>query len=196
MGTTTQTFVAVVEINPWVGLDEVQTVHSGVPRGEVRFSVINGVVSVPTAGDDGIIEIDCQFPQNFAYAYGEMSMKIAEDTGLTTNNWQNNGQILTISSSPRPTAKQQAFHNLQSPGEIMKLEGRSAEKIYAPVANTQLTYKADRNGANVEVKITVGNPTEDHGAALVNFFARYFMYDVEQANHYQVNAPTLVRSTH
>lgn len=193
MGTTTVVLTPEVSINQWSGVDANVRAASQVPRGEVRFTLINGVIPAPAAGNDGVVTIDCQFPQNFAYVFGEMTLKI---DSLLNNLWQNHGQILMLSSSPRATAAQQTFNTIQSPGSYMQLEGRSGEKIWTPVGNSQLTYKADRNGANVSMSVQIGNPTEDHEAATANFFARFFIYDLEQANHYQVNSPTLVRATH
>lgn len=193
MPTTTQTINPVMSLNQWAGLSDPRRDKSIVPRGEVRFTSIAEDVTIPTAGEDGILQIVCVFPQNFAFVFGELSMKLAVGIG-DANTFEDCGQILIVSSLPRTEAGQQTFTEIKSDGNCLALIARGPQKVYSPVAMSAMTYLPDRSGSNVEMHVTIGNATTDFDAGVLDFFARFYMFDVEQAHHFEVNTPSLVRS--
>lgn len=188
-------FVPEAQLFPYEGIGPIIRAQSAVPRAEVWFNVIAGVVPVSEADEDRRVSVTCVLPRNYAYAIAETSMRMANDTVDTANTWDDACEFsMQNVDSASETITQRSFAAGESPGQYFKLIGFGGHKVWY---FRNLTDKIFRSPVGSQTNIrSITHITDETLAGVVatfEFAARFYQYDVRQANHYAVNSPILIR---
>lgn len=182
-----------VNIDPVIfgfsGLGGMIQPQTEVPRGEVVYSTTNEAVTVGT-GDGQFLEIICNLPRNFAYVLMEIHLGI---TGVGVDDWD---EVALAALVDTKTPNGRSF-NLQMQGTSNGLGHRlpgsnfSFRRLYTFEDYAKVLVQGSAARLNVDLA-NDGLGDLDQVAAF-EFYARFLMYDIDQAHHYQVNTPTPVR---
>jgi hypothetical protein len=192
MATTTLTFTPAARSFPYSGLVLPQFDR---PRAEISFLLTNEAVAAAGVGDDRILQVICLLPPNSGYVLAETFCEISTDTVDTINTWHENARY-TIRNATMASNETQAAHLLcrgNTETDMGKVQGQGALKLYdCPPA--KMVFKEQPNlGEQVRAVFEVSNPTDAGGAGTINFFSRFYQFDVEQTLHTAVNSPLLTR---
>lgn len=191
MAITKSTFTPDPVIIPWTTVaDPAQTIA---PRAEVVFPVNGETITAGGAGNEQQARIICNLPQNFAYALMDINMGIFLAAAGTCN-WD-----AQVGALMRP---------LDPQDERIWLEGNSTAVLNGDWISTGTLTEGRvycfnrecfpkqilKSGAQAtQLTIIAQNMTQNDAAAYCYGFIRFLMYDINQAQHWQSNAPTLTR---
>lgn len=162
--------------------------NSPVPRQELLFDIFNATVPVPGAGDFQNVRVETLLPPGFAYALTDIFLSI---TGADAADWGISALLeLRDGTETGDTSWRIKMESVES-FEVAGLATNQCGRGYTwPVLPKRLILPAK---AGAEVRASVSNVTVDGAAATCNYSARYLVYDIAQAHHWEVNTPQLVR---
>lgn len=171
----------------------VKPVGSEVPRQELRFSILNGVVDAPAmATDTQTVEIICRVPRNYAYVLAEVHLAIS---GQDAFGWASSAFATMDDGSAASDRTYVAPMEGVSNGFTWNLVGGSAKTRKAWDWPCLLKGTVIPNPGSIDTGLNVhaGNASGSASLISLGFYARILMYDIEQAHHFAVNTPTPVR---
>ncbi len=176
-------------IFPFLGLDQLGLDRSNVPRAEVIYSGILQVVAASGVGDTQRLDITCELPQNFSYAMAECHIDITTAAG-TLNTWNDDGILFLVDANnparsifvSSPLHSQGVIDTEMTPKHVYNLENIMKGVLVPPP-----------NSIGAKVGLTFNNTTEGSVAATTSFYIRLYQFDIEQAHHFAVNTPDLIR---
>lgn len=188
MAIVTTTIVAPVLVQPYTGLPASVLERSAAPRADVIFKD-NGVeVTAGGAGNTQRLAVACNLPQNFSYGFAEFHFSISTPTG-SVNNWEANGLSIIVDAAAgrtsfinSPLFNRGVADSFSLPTRDYQIESKFSG-ILLPPANT----------SGAKMAITLANLTENMPAGTLNYYIRFYQFDVEQAYHYRLNSPQLIR---
>lgn len=185
MAIITTTLNRNAEVVPFTGLSQRGLDRSAVPRADVVYNGLNLAVPAPGAGNSSNLVIRCDLPNNFAYSIAEAHILLFSSTG---NTWAALGSLAINNADP--TTSQISMEVLSN--GVSDAAGFSRQ-VWMPIglSNTLIRSAPDASGPNIQ--FILDNPNLNHVAATCSFFVRVYQYDIEQAHHYAVNTPTLIR---
>ncbi len=174
---------------PFLGLGQLGLDRSNVPRSEIVYSGEAVVVTAGMVGEEQRLDITCELPQNFSYALAEFHCDIAT-AGGTTNSWDADaiafmvdavGTDRTINVS-MPITAEGIVDDVVLPRRVYNLQN-PMRAVLVPPPNT----------IGAKLGATFNNDVQAAVQAAVTFYIRFYQFDIEQAHHYSVNTPTLIR---
>ena len=188
-------------IFPWSGLPDQVRDQSRVPRGDVRFLINRELLSKPAAGEDIDLQVFMTLPSNFAFAVAEVNAQIDATTGNDSNLWDASGQFNFNDGTPpgqiiyRQIAGYVGVSRTvdANAGEYGKLTTTGGKRIYS-IQDPPNAILVPQNQSSCISLFRVANPTiDDNRNYVFTLFARFLMYDIQQAYNYEPNTPQLVR---
>lgn len=191
MATTTSSFSPNPAVFPYQGMPEIPMERSAIPRGEVQYRIVGGAVTIGAVGEDQRIAITCSFPPNFSYVLAEVTMKIAVGQGLD-NDWQAVAIGNITDSTGVDINYQTNFEGINTAiGDDTTVVG--PKRIYGFDNLPKVTILTPPGSTPGRLAVTCANLTLAGPVGTLDFFARFYQYDVTQTHHYAVNSPTLIR---
>lgn len=180
------TFTPAARLNSFTGIGDLpRQQRSAIPRGEVFFIINGGDVTKGEVGDTQRSRIDCTLPRNFAYALVGIHLNLygvdITDWETIANSYISNDiadfdvNVPIVGVSPGPA--------VASGAGAMTYQFESFKAIIVPRG-------AD---ATPNLHIDISNYVTDGTAMITSIYARFLQYDIEQANHWEVNLPQLTR---
>jgi len=193
MTTTTTSITAAASLFPFTGMVAGELDRSSVPQAEVIYKILNGAVTVGGSGNEQRLDVTFEIPRNYAYAVVGVAVSITVVNGLT-NSWDDDADLFIVDA----TGSGRTFeaHMRFGSGPVLDTLG-TPRKTYAVDSGSfglvRTIVVPPPNSTGQKFAITFENLTQDAPAALVQVFARALLYTIEQAHHFQVNTPMLVR---
>lgn len=166
-------------------------VKTDIPRQEVIYSIVNGDIASGGGGDAQSVAIDCALPDGYAYAMSECWMSIS---GEDAEDWDpvafslftdGEGSDRTLAITPEGIS-----HGFS--GNDTGTFGPTVRTYNWPIVPKVLVLPVTKGGG-VTYRVKTANQTVNDTEMNLHFFARFWMYDIEQAHEYGVNVPTPVR---
>ncbi len=185
----------VVTPNPAIfgfqGMPDIVGEQSIVPRGEVVFSVIGGIVAATGVGDSQLLTVGCSLPVNFAYALLEVACELqgadAVDWDVASlSRWQDDNALPPTGSQSIRIPVQGLSHGIVQSATPSRLW------TYGTIPN-QIIIPKQGFAAGVSMANNFTNGNLQGSSMVFDFYARFLMYDVAQAHHWQANTPTPIR---
>lgn len=190
MADITTTFSITPQLLGFSGLDEAMRNNSQVPRQEVIYNVLDGDIPLTGVGDNQIISITTALPSGYAYVLAEVSMMLSAASGTTNGFADTFAGFVVDGVSGRNF---QRFFEMTAPGLIIAgPQTALPARCYSPRNLPQVVILPPEGEVSL-MALLIKNATAGDVAYKLNFFARFLMYDVNQAHHWAVNTPTLVR---
>lgn len=190
MAVTTTNFTPPPVVFPFLGLGQLGLDRSSVPRSELLFKEFGGdAITAGGVGNTQRSTIICNLPQNFAYAIAEIHISLRTIAG-TTNSWNKHAKVLYSDAQ----ASERTFKvplALQSQG-VTDTES-DPTVVYSLVRNVNSVLVPPTGTMGQSLNITFNNAVEDAPETTLVAFIRVYQFDIEQAHHYAVNTPQLVR---
>lgn len=173
---------------PFVGSGPQQQYGSPIPRAEVTFSAQSTAVAASAAGDSQMLRITCTLPPSFAYVLQEVNL--FELVGDDVGNWENCSSSRISNSAPTDTWVYAL--NVCSSGKF-EVAGFGVTKSWFLEPGGGLR-KVIIPGTACDLVVHIGNDTlEQSSVSLGSFFARFLVFDIQQAHNYVMNTPQIVR---
>ncbi len=186
MATTTTTTDLTPEYFAFSGLPPLESLeNSPFPRGYTVFEDSSVAITVAGAGEDQIWRIEADLPIGYAYvlveAHVQLQGAIADLAGWDT---AMGGEIVSPGRSI-------PFDGLASPdSDIMATTALDRRIFSFPDLSTTILIAEDTTATMI---LRIGNHTTDDGAMTGSVFIKFMTYDIEQAHHFQIHTPQLVR---
>jgi len=183
----TSTFTRV----PFVKPPDLQRMYTSLPRARVDATITNGTVPAKPLNDQINLQVAVDLPTTFAYRLISMVAAIRIDEG---QDWDSVGQ-LQITNGMRGQALGQVNRHPILSERTLSFSVITPEQLYFMSPDKGLpTYIIQSLRTNVApvVDFRFSNQnTEDSAAGVINFFASFFEYDIEQVQMYPPLVPTL-----
>jgi len=127
---------------------------------------------------------------NYAYSLLDVYLQIQPGAGATNNfGNQANGQWAdAVVGADRKLVTNFELHN-----EGVALSSAVELRQYTAVRTPQIVLLPALAAEQCQLNVAIYNATANDGAYSVDFIARFLQFGVEQAHHYRVNTPQLVR---
>ena len=151
------------------------------------FFVGSQTVVAAGAGDTRQVKFEFNLPPNFAFVCIEMSARIIATAGDLWEK-QSDGTFANAQSGARSIEIPVSLTTSSTMAEAIQ----ASTLIYTMKTVTKMVL-TPINNESVQMTINFRDSKASSGAATFTWFARFLMYDVTQAHHYQVNSPTLTR---
>lgn len=152
-----------------------------IPRGEVVFSLINGAITVSGAGDNQLLLITATLPSGFAYVLAESYLSIKN---ADVDAWQAVARFRLRDSSNTP---RWSIHQRYEAGAVINETTANFTRTYqlncTPMQKVMLCDRATSG----ELVVSCMNLTLDQAAGTVDFFCRFYQFDLNQGFHWAVN---------
>ncbi len=190
MAAVSQTVTGVAQSELFSGVVTDYQPNNPQPRGRVFFTE-SASITAKGAGDTKVTILSTTLPVGFAYAY-ESFFATLNDTTLDMVNYENLGlqglQFSTPNLSndvllPVVSLGDNSFSSATNSAKSYNLVKLFSNVIYSGTPNVGIVIKTsffDNEGVNATA------------AHKLDFYVSFLQYDVEQAHHVQVNAPTPV----
>lgn len=181
MAVVTTAFAPEARIFPWATVSKPD--DTIVPRAEITFSVVGGAVTVSGVGDTQEVEVTCTLPRNYAYVLADLFYSVALSE---TNLWPASSSSLYRAQAGPPVLYLEAMsENLVGGGNWLNM------RSYRLDDKPTLLLKTPDSTAVLQSQIHNSNTAQPD--AFLWYFARFYMYDFDQANRWEVNTPLLTR---
>ncbi len=186
MATTTTTTDPDPVYFPFTGLEKGPSrIASPYPRGQVTFSTPSVAITVAAGGADQAWRINMILPIGYAYVLVEVHLMI-QGAIADLAGWDTvfNGEI-----------------NLTNPVRAIAFDGISLGDTFSTSALDRRVFTFPdlpkdiiiSDDGTAQAGFRIGDHTTDDGAMTGIVFGRFLQYDVEQAHHYLVQTPQLIR---
>lgn len=189
MAEITTTFNPTPVLFPFDGLGEVDQRGTEVPRAAVVFVVAGGAVTLSGAGDTQRVVANLILPTNFSYVATDFNVRLqSADVGA----WNEVGEIsyADAGSSDRTFL---ASQELVSHGTVDNL-ATNISRIWCPCGPLLKALMLQvPNGSAPRCGVKIANPALNDAAGVLDLYARFLQYDINQTHHVTVNTATLVR---
>ena len=177
----------------YAGAASIRREDSAIPVDEIEFSSKFSQVATPGAGNNQGLAIACAPPRNFAYVLSQIFLEL-RTSGASTNNWPN---VITgtlgNSSVTAQTDFLVPFELVSNGAGLLQSDAGAESKVYCPSRAPGQVIVPRLPGATAYLSIQSYNSTANDVAYLVNFYARFLMFTIDQVRNYQVSYPTPVR---
>lgn len=184
---------------PFIGMGGAyaQPPYNFLPSAELIFTIVNGAVTVAAAGEDQSLMINCDLPRSFCYVLVDCSLFLdcrdADEWDQGTSSLLQNATTATPDVIiPVEISNDFLAFGSSSVGandvRIYTLKNRPS-KVIVPTS----ALGAGGPTSNGRLRVFLGNTTIDGVAGIIHFHARFLVFDRNQAQHWQVNTPVLVR---
>lgn len=188
MATTATIFAPTPRFFPYAGIDDNQKAITGIPRGEIAFSIIAGAVTVAAAAEFQSIAVTCLPPPSYAYVVREIFASYSADDA---DDWSGCG-LGNLSDAEAAGARLNTMIYEMFANGAIDLETVFLRNWTPQQLPKQVVYPTVPNGS-IFSQNTFANPVADGSAGTFTFNARFLQFDIAQANHYAVNYPLPVR---
>lgn len=158
--------------------------RTNLPRAEIIHSVVAGAVPASGVGDDQVVAISFNLPQNFTYVMVDCYAAIV---GVDAGNWSATALGTNIQSD---LPLFQTWFELTSTG-VTGINATSLARAYNAPRLPRGLMRGATSGANAS--ITMRNAIVNSSAMTVNVYTRFLMFDVDQFHNVLVNTPQLQR---
>lgn len=179
------------QLFPYSGLDDPNRSMSPVPRQEVRFVDKGTTVPDPGVGDNQAISVLCLPPQNFAYALVDVNLFVQSTLAGTFNLPKG---FFTLFQDAMTAAASTVMASLcVEAGTIVHSTGGAVDTFQYCMRDPFRQILTPAPGNQVSLSLSMFNTTADDVDYTVAVYCRMLMYDIDQANHYAINTPQLIR---
>lgn len=192
MATITTSLTPSPRFFPYQGISDPNRDQSVVPRGELVFSGQREAITDGGVGNDQLLAINCQLPQNFSYVLTDVGLTIEMVDVGDTCLWDETVQLTALDAQTVANRFLTTPYPGISTGNFLELEGAAGRQVYAFNSLPRFVILPPA-GDNASVLISAGNPTLNDNSSTATFLVRVLMYDISQAYHYEVNTPIPVR---
>lgn len=187
MATTTTSFTPTPLVLPFAGArPNPSQDQSIIPNSEVIFRVNSGSIDLSGVGDVQRAIVDCLLPPGWGYLMTDWACSLADTVAGDTADWDDEAQLLLRDSSTsevwrytmgcsKPALGFSASTTLKS--AAFAIRGPLLEKFIIPsVGSAQLFFSSF-------------NLVTNQAAMVIQYFARFIRYDVNQAYNWPINTP-------
>lgn len=188
MAIETTDFTPTERIFPWGDTGAPNPTVRGLrPLGELYVNVLDGVVPVPSAGDNQNVTVNVNLPDNFVYLFMDTAVSV-DGVGLATaDNWEDLASIVLFDVSTGVVPNLEYSIGYVSAGGI----GFGTRWIHNWRAQAPFPTYMLAGGTRVLTRFT--NLTNDDIASNFNLVHRFIQYTVTQQFDAGVNSPILTR---
>lgn len=176
--TTTKDLAGIFQ--PYIGYPDETQQRTSAPRGEIVFANVGDtVITASGAGDTQTLTIICRLPIGFAYGLSQIFISI----GAVSNTW--NDEITGHLANQDTLRTYNALF-----GGFTRGITENAKLYNFPTLPKQLISQATPSGSQSErpfMLINCLNETEQQAVGTLNFYARFFVYDINQYHHFAAN---------
>lgn len=191
MATELTTIAPEALLFPYSGLDDPSRELSIVPRQEVRFIDKGTTVPDPGVGDNQAVSVLCLPPPNFAYALVDLNLFVQSSLAGTFNLPKG---FFTLFQDALTSAASTVVASLcVEAGVIVHSTGGAVDTFQYCLRDPFRQIMVPQPGNQVSLGMSMFNPTADDVDYTVAVYCRMLMFDINQANHYSINTPQLVR---
>lgn len=157
-----------------------------VPRSELVFSALGFAITLSGVGDDQRVIINCDLPSGFAYVLMEASLSI---DGAEADEWDTNAFCSLADSAADVTAKWKKC--LHAPGLLGNSAATSFTRCYVVSAASKIILPGP--GLTGRLQLRTMNLTTNKAALVGTAYARFLLFDVNQAQFNAIHTPVPVR---
>lgn len=145
----------------------------------------------PGVGDNQAISILCRPPINFAYALVDLNLFVQSTLAGTFNLPKG---FFTLFQDALTSAASTVVATLcVEAGTIVHGTGGAVDTFQYCLRDPFRQILTPAPGGQVQLSMSMFNATADDVDYTVAVYCRMLMYDIDQANHYAINTPQLVR---
>lgn len=170
-------------INPYGQPDVWNTI---IPRSEIVFSSIDFVIDLSGVGDDQLLVVNNDLPAGFAYVLLEHSVVVE---GVDADEWAANGHCSLADSSVDASASWKKC--LQAPSLISRTTLTNFTRCYKPEGSSKIVIP--KPGLVGRLQIQTQNFNTNKVAGVGTTYARFLLFDVNQAQFNAIHTPVPVR---
>lgn len=173
---------------PFIKPPDLQRMYTAIPRALVEFTVNDGVVPLKPVNDQQNVQIAVGLPESFAYRMNDMVVSIRQDKA---DDWDDGAQ-LQVTNALRGQPLGQVNRHLMNGTLTVTFATITNEKLWS--LDRVPTYIMQTNRPLVtpvvDFRFTNINATAA-AAGVINFFATFYEYDIEQVEMFPPLVPTL-----
>ncbi len=166
-------------------LPDPMTVASAIPRQELFFPVLAGDIPLTTGGNDQDVRVTCSLPLGYSYVLTEIHAGIA---GADVDQWATISECQVTDSVDSATYRAKFSSNITVP-MARTTQFRMTYNFSSLLKRVIIPAK---DGAEL-IWVTSSANNVDLAAAILNFTASFLVYDIAQANHFELNTPVYTR---
>lgn len=182
-------FTPVITRVPWVKPPDLQRVFTAQPRARLDFTVRDGVVPLKPINDDQNNQIVCLLPQTFAYRMISATCAIRQNSAndydafaqMQVTNAMRAHQLGLTVRHPMPSGISSSFSPV-TPERIWFADSLQGMPTYI-MQSIQVNVAA---GVDFRFSNTI-DPAS--GAGVINFFASFWEFDIEQVQMFPPLVP-------
>lgn len=189
MATTATVFTLAGAAFPFIGIGIAPAQYiTSLPSAEFTFMMDAGAVTVAAAGEDQSIEVICPLPRSFCYVLVECIMTL---TSNAADDWDKACRA-ALNDSASVGINRLAIPLQMTNTELGHSSALTFQRDYQvkPVPS-KLIIPQTQDNASLNVKLR--NVVIDGNSGTLRFYARFLRYDRNQAQHWQVHTPVLIR---
>lgn len=195
MALTSTTFSPNALLEPYIGPAPTQDLwNTLIPRAAIIFSVVQGAITTGGAGNEQKVIMNCKLPSGFAYAMREFVFFINDnDDAGDVDDWDDQAYLtLRDDFAGESTSSWVYAIGAEKPSVSAHTTVTNLNSAYKPI-NPLLQKLVIPRAAGGLLQFTSFNLVQDGGAMIVNAFARFLQYDLNQAYRAIVNTPVPTR---
>lgn len=178
-------------VEPYDGADPA----GPLPLREVRVVALQASIAATGAGDTSLISVKRSMPGNQSYVLTDLAVGLYPITAAATNNYDNVAPGYLSDSDDGTTRTWAEYIETVSAGAGWINPGGDGEvKIYGascPIPKQQV--RPSVSGQEPLLEWAVYNDTANDGAYLLDFFARFLVFDLQASRRAAANAALLTR---
>lgn len=164
--------------------------NTPIPRGEIVFIESAAAITIAGVGDDQRLTINCNLPVGFGYVMAETNMML---TSSDAAQWEAVCGF-RLRDENGGNHRWTIHRRFEASATVITIGGSGKNRIYELVQNDPPRKMVICNlAAPGQLTVNVRNLTTNQAAGTLDFFTRFYQYDLNQAFRYAVNTPTLVR---
>lgn len=190
MGTTVTTFNPVPTNLPYTSPFNVQDSWASViPRSELIFSIVSGAVAVEAGGDDQKLCVNANLPASNAYVLTDCSAGIF---GADFADWDAAAELNLKDHQSSGSAAWRYNFEFVANGNTHS-SSTNGGKLYQLNKPLTKVFLARPGATDAALRFCIMNLTVDGSAMTFDFFARFLVFELNQALLWTVNTPTPIR---
>ena len=184
-------FTAAFTRVPFVKPPDLQRMYTSLPRARVDFVVQDGVIPLKPVNDQQNVQVGVDLPTTFAYRMISSMIAVRQDQAFA---WDAFGQLI-ITNAMRGQPLGQDNRHLIASENTREFTTSLSERLYFTNNDTAMpTYILQSLRTNVAPVVDFRLTNTDAvaaGAGVLNFFASFFEYDIEQTEAFPVHYAAL-----
>jgi len=185
MAVITTTIASTPRRNPFINpYGDLVSWNSPIPSAELFFAEVATILTAGAVGDSQRMVLNMDLPRSFGYVLVEGNFRIS---GVDGEDWDDNGSARVATEIVAPITWSSY---LQCPSLFNPLGSAFGARAYRCDTINKLIVPGKTDGT---LEIKVNNLNLNGSECTVDSMFRFLVFDVNQAQNYQVNTPVPTR---